>query len=322
MGRSEDARQRAMRHPQAQAWWREMDCGFTQVADVFEECLYEALSAFTRAEMEAFVAAARELARLGRGPEPVLAFLEGWPSAAAAVGTAALDDVMSLVRALQASPNGSAIAPLLQTLAAVARRLGSREQLAGYLELARELMARTTGSLHGRQAMTASAGLPAFFGQAPQLVEQLPLAGLRQWVEYGLRHYARQPQQQADYFDLKLADSRAVMQRERRGTLLADVERQLDCTLRALWRDPQPIIPYSNAYHALRQITPYHDSLGVRLPDALEARNGVAAIDRYRATLAHMAGHRRWSRPLIADNWSPFQRLAVEFLEDARIDCL
>jgi nitric oxide reductase NorD protein len=38
--------------------------------------------------------------------------------------------------------------------------------------------------------------------------------------------------------------------------------------------------------------------------------------------LAHAAGHRRWSRPQVADNLSPLQRLAVETFEDARIDHL
>jgi len=317
-----DARKRAMHHPQVQAWWREMDCGFTPVADVFEECLYEALTAFSKREMDDYVAAAKTLSRLGRGPEPVLAFLEAWPSAAAAVGTAALEDVMATARTLQASPNGHAIAPLLQTLAPVARRLASREQLAFYLDIARELMARTTGSIHGRHATLASPGLPVFFRQAPQLVEQLPMAGLKNWVDYGIRHYGDHPQQQEDYFKLALADSRAVLQRERHGTLFADAERRLDLYLRALWRDPQPLIPYSNAYHALRRIVPYYDGLGMRLPDVYDARAGVSGLDRYRATLAHMVGHRRWSSPQIADNWSPFQRLAVEFLEDARIDCL
>ncbi len=322
---SADARKRIMHHPQVQTWWRKMDCGFAQVADVFEECLYEALASFSKKEMDDYVAAAKALSRLGRGPEPVLAFLEAWPSVAAAVGTASLEDVMTTVRALQASPNGHAIAPFLQTLAPVARRLGSRERLAFYLDIARELMARTTGSIHGGHAThptIPSPGLPAFFRQAPQLVEQLPMAGLKNWVDYGIRHYGDHPQQQEDYFKLALADSRAVLARERHGTLFADAERRLDLYLRALWRDPVPLIPYSNAWHELRQIVPYYDSLGMRLPDVLDARNGISGLARYRATLAHMAGHRRWSQPLIADNWSPFQRLAVEFLDDARIDCL
>ncbi|PWB57478.1 MAG: hypothetical protein C3F18_04050, partial [Nitrosomonadales bacterium] len=48
----------------------------------------------------------------------------------------------------------------------------------------------------------------------------------------------------------------------------------------------------------------------------------ISGLDRYRAVLAHMVGHRRWTEAQIADNWSPFQRMAVEFFEDARIETL
>ena len=58
------------------------------------------------------------------------------------------------------------------------------------------------------------------------------------------------------------------------------------------------------------------------MPDVLDDDRGVSGLDRYRAVLAHMVGHRRWSTPQIADNWSPFQRMAVEFFEDCRIETL
>ncbi|MDK9726104.1 MAG: VWA domain-containing protein [Sterolibacteriaceae bacterium MAG5] len=311
-----------MQHPQVRDYWIAVDCGFPQVGEVFEECVYEALTSFSQAEMDAYIEAARFLGKMGRGPEPILAFLEEWPSIAGTVGTAALPAVMTAVRALQKSPNSAAIAPLLQTLAAVARRLQSQDQLQAYLDIALDLMARTTGSIHGRHATFASPGLPGLFRQAPRLLDLLPLAGLKNWVDYGIRNYGRHPERQAEYFDLGTADSRAVLQRERRGTLFADVERKLDLTLRALWGDSDQLVPYSTAFHELRQPVPYYDKLGLRVPDVYEDRAGVSGLDRYRAVLAHMAGHRRWSEAQVADNWSPFQRMAVEFFEDARIDTL
>jgi hypothetical protein len=229
---------------------------------------------------------------------------------------------MDFVRAMQKSPNGPAITPFLQSLAAVARRLQSLEQLQAYLDIARDLMARTTGSIHGHHATIPSPGLPDFFAQAARLAELLPLAGLRNWVDFGIRNYGHHPERQREYFSLASADSRAVLQRERHGTLFLDVERQLDFYLRALWQDPAVLVPYSTAFHELRQPIPYYDPLGLRVPDVLDDARGVAAIDRYRAVLAHMAGHRRWSQPQVADNWSPFQRMAVEFFEDARVDAL
>ncbi len=313
-------------HPQVQTYWYELDCGFKQVAEVFEECVFEALSIFNRAQMKAYLDAARVLGKLGRGPEPMLAFLEEWPSVVAAVKGDPLEPVMNFVRAMQKSPNGPAIAPFLQTLAAVARRQPSLDQLQGYIDIARDLMARTTGSIHGFQQTIPSPGLPEFFAHASKLLELLSLRGLRNWTEYGIRNHANHPERQAEYFRLASPDSRAVMQRERRGTLFHDVERQLDLYLRALWNEPEVLVPYSTIHDAIRQPVPYYDKLGMRVPDVFDDAHGplgtVRGIDRYRAALAHMVGHRRWSAPLIADNWSPFQRMAVEFFEDARIDTL
>ena len=135
------------RHPQTQACWKALDCRFQQVADVFEECLYEALASLSRPGVEAYVEAARTLGKLGRGADPVLAFLEGWPQVAEAVGEASLPALMALVAAIQKSPNGPALVPLLQTLAPVARRLRAAQPMARYLAIAADLMARTTGSV-------------------------------------------------------------------------------------------------------------------------------------------------------------------------------
>ena len=321
-----DARKRAMMHPQVQTYWYEVDCGFQPVADVFEECVYEALATFSKAQMKAYLEAARVLGKLGRGPEPMLAFLEEWPSVTAAIGGDVLAPVMDFVRAMQKSPNGKAIAPFLQTLAAVARRLQSLDQIQFYLDIARNLMVRTTGSIHGHHTTFPSPGLPEFFAQAPTLANLLSMAGLKNWVEYGIRNYGNHPERQIDFFKLQSADSRAVLQRERHGTLFADVERKLDLYLRALWRDSELLVPYSTAFDELRKPVPYYDKLGMRVPDVfgdVASPNGtVSGLDCYRAVLAHMVGHRRWSVPQIADNWSPFQRMAVEFFEDCRIETL
>jgi len=51
-------------------------------------------------------------------------------------------------------------------------------------------------------------------------------------------------------------------------------------------------------------------------------RAGIAGINRYRALLAHIAAHQRWTTAIIADNYSPFQRIAIEALEDSRVEYL
>ena len=312
----------AYEHPLMKAYWKQLNSGFPQVREVFEDCMVEALAVLSRDGLSAYLDAAGTIGRLGRGVEPILAFMEEWPSVAQALGEDALPAVMQTIQAMQKSPNGKAIAPFLQTLAPVARRQHSLEQLHHYLDIALELMQRTTGSIHGHHTTFPSPGLPHFFQQAPFLFAQLSMAGVRNWVEYGIRNYGKHPERQEEYFALKSADSRAVLQRERHGVLFADVERRLDLYMRGLWQDAEQLVPYSTAFDELRKPVPYYDKLGMRVPDVFDSSNGISGIDRYRAVLAHMVGHRRWTTPIVADNYSPFQRMAVEFFEDCRIETL
>ena len=305
------------------AWRERLGCRFPAVDEIFDDCLAAAQEQLTPVGLAAYVDRARWFGGLGRGAEPVLAFLEAWPEVARHAGEASLAALDLAAQAFQKSPNGPALAPLLQTLPAVARRLRSPELLGGYLGLTVELMQRTSVSIHGRQLTGASASLPTFLRQAPLLLAQVPLDGLRRWVAEGLRLHGSHPPRLTDFFALGTADARALLARERRGTLLVDVERRLELTLQALWGETLPLVPLAVRvadpedlpWPALQQ-----EALG--LPEVLEPLHGVAPLQRYRAMLAHLAMHRRCSTPLVADNLSPLQRLAVECLEDARIDTL
>ncbi len=309
-------------HPLMKGYREQLSCGFPQVAEVFEDCMAEALSVLSKEGIHAYLEYARFLCKMGRGVEPVLIFLEEWPSIAATLGESALPALSDFIRKMWKSPNGRAIAPFLQSLAATARRLHSQEQMQDYMNLALAFMERTTGSIHGIHTTFASPGLPEFFKQSPYLLNQVSIAGLKNWVEYGIRNYGDHPERQRDYFSLQSADSRAMLQKERHGTLLVDNERKLDLYLRGLWREDARFVPYSLKFDELRKPIPYYDKLGIRLPDVFDDRNGVAGIDRYRAVLAHIVGHRRWTTAIFADNYSPFQRMTIEFLEDSRVEYL
>jgi uncharacterized protein YegL len=149
----------------------------------------------------------------------------------------------------------------------------------------------------------------------------LTVDGFARWADYGARHYVDHPDRQRDYFTLALPDSRAVLQRERPGTLFATVARQLELTLRALWPDAVPLQAFATGLDDAQSI-PWMTADGLCLPDVYDTYNSTSGLDRYRAALAHLAAHRCWSQPLVADNLSPLQRLTVECLEDGRIDHL
>ena len=320
-----------------ESYWEQLDCGFPRVAEVFPDCMRNALNKLSVDGIAAYIEHARFLGKMGRGAEPILIFLEEWPDVAGQVGEDSLIDIMLFIRKMGKSPNSKAITPFLQSLAVTARRLPTRDQLSDYLSIALDMMERTTGSVHGIHQTFPSPGLPEMFKQISALLGQLSLGGLKQWVDYGVRYYDDHPDRQIEYFSLQSADSRAVLQRERHGTLLVDNERKLAMYLRGLWQDDDLLLPYSSAYDELRKPIPYYDKLGIRLPDVYDdfvppspsgvggeedEQRRVSGLDRYRATLAHIVGHRRWTTAIIADNMSPFQRMAAEFLEDSRVEYL
>ncbi len=300
-----------------------LKCSFGQLEDVFEECISDALRQLSNQGVEEYLKGASLICMIGRGFEPVLVYLEEMPTVAHHVGESSLNLVSQTVWDFSRSPNGKAIPPFLDTIADAARRLGSEDSFKHYIEVLVDLAERTSRSIHNNQNATIpSPGLPEVLKHMPYLLSQLSLEGLKNWIDYGVRNYNLRPDHQAAYFSIQSADSKAILQRERHGTLFMDKERSLDMYLKGLWNEEERFVPYSLGFDELRKPRPYYDHLGIRIPDVYDDRNGVSGIDRYRATIAHIAAHRRWTDAIVADNFSPFQRVAIEILEDSRVELL
>jgi hypothetical protein len=314
--------------PELLAFRNKLKCSFEQIDDVFEACILDAQARLTNQGVEDYLKGASLICMIGRGVEPVLQFMEVIPELAGKLGEDVINQVSDGVWEVSRTPNGIAIPPFMATLQEAGRRLGSQEQFTRYMEILFDMMERTTGSIHGHHTTMPSPGLPDLLNQMPYLLSQISLDGLRNWIDYGIRNYNNHPERQIDYFTLQSADSRAMLQRERHGTLFADNERNLSLYLQALWQDKDYLVPYSTGFDELRQPVPYYDKLGMRIPDVYDdvvdsdGNTLVTGINRYRAVLAHMVAHRRWSSQMIADNFSPFQRISIEILEDSRVEYL
>jgi nitric oxide reductase NorD protein len=310
-----------------ESYRQQLKCSFEQLDDVFEDCMEEAFVSLSNQGLEDYLKGASLVCMIGRGFEPVLVYLEEMPQVAKKLGENSLKIVSQAVWDLSRTPNGNSIPPFLNSIAEASRRLGSEELFQKYIDILFNLAEKTTGSIHGHHTTIPSPGLPLLLNNIPYLLNQLSLEGLQNWVDYGIRNYPDHPQRQEDFFSIQSADSRAILQRERHGTLFIDNERKLSLYLKALWDQKIYMIPYSTGFDELRKPIPYYDNLGVRIPDVVDdikTASGatVPGIDRYRAILAHIAAHHCWSKPIIADNLSPFQRIAVETFEDSRVEYL
>ncbi len=300
-----------------------LKCNFPQLEDVYDDCMDEAVASLSEQGLKDYLAGASLVCMIGRGFEPVLVYLEEVPQIARTVGEQACKQISQCVWDMTRTPNGTSILSFLQALPEAARRLGSEESFDLFIKIIFDYMEETTGSIHGIHTTIPSPALNDLLEKTPYLLSQLSLAGVKNWVDYGVRYYNNHPERQKDYFSLQSADSKAILQRERHGTLFYDNERRLNMYLKSMWDDKEQLVPYSSGFDELRKPMPYFDPLGIRIPDVLDdTENGVSGLDRYRATLAHMAAHRRWSTKIVVDNYSPFQRVGIECLEDCRVDTL
>ena len=299
-----------------------LKCNFKQLDECFDDYIKDALRNLSNDGVNRYLDGASKICMIGRGWEPVSIYLEEMPQMVKRLDETLLDTVSTAVWDMSRTPNGNAIPAFMQCLPAASRRLGSIEQIDKFLAIIFAMMEKTTKSIHGHHATIPSPGLTDLLNQSPYLLSQLSLKGLKNWVDYGVHNYNQNPDRQRDFFSLQSADSRAMLQRERHGTLYMDNERKLDMYLRSMWQDESYFVPYSKGFDELRKPVPYYDQLGIRIPDVYDDLKGVSGLDRYRVTLAHIAAHRRWSTTLIADNFSPFQRIAIEHLEDSRVEYL
>jgi len=305
-----------------QVYRDQLKCGFTQLDEVFADCMEEAQAVFSEQGVQDYLSGASLVCMIGRGVEPVLIYLEEMPQIVQNTDESMINTISKCVWDFSRTPNGKSILPFLQSIPEAARRLGSTEQLQHYIDVIFDMMKRTTRSIHGHVDTIPSDGLPELLNQTTYLLSQLSIEGIKNWIDYGANNYRNHPERQKDYFSLQSADSKAVFHRERHGTLFTDNERKLNLYMHGLWQDHDHFVPYSLGFDELRAPKPYYDSLGIRVPDVYDDREGISGINRYRATIAHIAAHRRWGNALIADNFSPFQRIAIEIFEDARVEYL
>ena len=296
--------------PETQIWRDRLNSTVKRIDDIFEDALHSAQSVLDDDGLKAWLAGADRVAALGRGTELVLIFLDEIPEVVRHSEPEMIPEIAATTAFLSEYAVRGAYAPFLATLPAIARRLNSAESLRGWLKLVKEMV------------LNAKEGTTALVERAPYLFGQLSMAGVANWITYGIRVYSDHPHRLPDYFSLQSADAKAMLVKERNGTLFMDHERQLNLFARAFWDEDAEFRPYSEAFESERKPRPHLDRQGLHIPDVYEDWNGVSGINRYRAMASHMMAHKMWSEPFLADNYSVFQHICIEVFEDARVEHL
>ena len=274
--------------------------------DTVEASFHEAARVMSAQGLADLMEGAKGLCNLGRGHDLVLAFLENMPAVAKECGEDVIRDCVAAAMKLSSMTSGEVIALLFASLPTAARRLGDPELLRGYLQLIHQLSAK------------AARGLRPMLGVSDELLSKLTLSGLRRWANFGADAYRRDLPNLTRYFALESADSKKMLQQERRGTLFIDAQRKLNFYLRALWGRDFFLRPTAADYEGFR---PYIDAHVLHLPDAVDDTAGVKGHDLYRAMTAHLAAHIAYSKAAIsAEQLSQAQMFFIGLVEDARVE--
>ena len=277
-----------------------------EVKEVLRSTFQEASRVMSPAGLQDYLDGAKALSGLGRGSSLVITYLEEMPLVAKECGEDIVKDCTTAAMKLSSMTSGEVIALLFCSLPTASRRLGDAELLRGYLTLIHQL------------ASTASRGLRPMLNHIDELLSKLTLSGLRRWANFGAQAYRRDYNNLTAYFNLESKDSRAVLQKERRGTLFIDTQRKLNFYLRALWGRDFFLRPTGADYTDFR---PYIESRIFHMPDAVDDLGDVSGLLLYRATAAHMASHLFYtSERISAEQLSPAQMFFIGFLEDARVE--
>ncbi|RUM79816.1 MAG: VWA domain-containing protein, partial [Candidatus Thioglobus sp.] len=234
-----------------------------EVRDVLDATFQDAARVISPAGLKDYLDGAKALCDLGRGNDLVVTYLEVMPQMAKECGEDIIPDCVTAAMKASSMTSGEVIILLLSTLPNVARHLGDAQLVRGYLTLIHQL------------ASTASRGLRPMLMHIDGLLSKLTLSGLRRWAQFGAKAYRRDYNNLTSYFSLESADSRAMLEKERRGVLFIKVQRKLNFYLRALWGRDFFIRPTGAEYTDFR---PYVQDRILYVPDALDDIEGIEGL--------------------------------------------
>lgn len=275
----------------------------------------DAAKVFSARGLDNYVKGAAALRGLGRGAELVNAWIDSAPQVAQEVGEDVVGELASTALMLASKTSGAVIERVLGTAPTAARRLADGALFMQYLQFLNTLVAQ------------APRGLRPMLGQLDALFAQLTLGGLRRWATWGAQAHRTNYEEQVRYFGLDSKESLAMLQQERKGTLLVDVQRRINMYLRALWGRDFYMKPTAGDFENRDGYRPFIEDYFIHLPDALDAVHGpsgpVDAVQCYRAAAAHAAAHVVFTRqPMSAEGLSPWQMAVMGVVEDARVESL
>ena len=265
----------------------------------------------SEAGLEIYVRGLTKLKVNGAGWAPLVSYLRQVPFVVAALNERVLPSLIETALRVGERAGSVALDQFFATNVLAARKLGDESAFREYLRLIGEVSA------------ISPAVLPLLFDHLPLLLDGLTVAGLKHWIQVGLRTHSRDADAQKKYFSLDSKDAIAMLKLGGEGTLFSNVHRRLQLYLRALWGHEWIMHPKSKKDLAIHNHRPFIDGETIYLPDAYGGKKIGSGTELYRAAAAHAAAHLTFSNARFkVGNYKPIKIAVVSLLEDARVEAL
>lgn len=259
--------------------------------------------------LDTWLRGADALVQIGRGDGTIRAWIEVMPEVARDLGEDVLADMAGACLGFASRTSGGVIEQIIDTAPFVARRLGDAELFASYLRFLEHILAR------------APRVMRPLLEHMAELLDVLTLGGLRRWADWGIDAHRTEYAELERFFSLQTESACAMLQAERKGVVLVDVQRRLAMYLRALWGRDFMLVPTAGDFETRAGLRPFAAEYKLHLPDALDDWQGIPALDIYRAQAAHLAAHfAAMETPISAEGLVPLQMTCVGLIEDARAE--
>ncbi len=271
----------------------------------------EAVRVLSPRGLDNWLKGAIALQQMGRGGDIVANWIEEVPAVAREVGEDVIPDFAQQCLMFASRTSGAVIELIIATAPLAARRLGDPGLFRAYLQLLNVLLGQ------------AARGLRPMLENLDPLLSVLTLGGLRRWALWGAQAHRTNFDEQVRYFGLQSEEAKAMLQKERKGTLFVDVHRRIGMYLRALWGRDFFMRPTAGDFDSREGFKPFIADYFLHLPDAYDDWEDVPGLDLYRAAAAHCAAHVvATTAPIDADRLNALQQACVGLIEDARVESL
>ncbi|MCO8145145.1 VWA domain-containing protein [Rhodovulum tesquicola] len=278
---------------------------------ILDQCWPDAIRVLSPRGLDNWLKGAVALGHMGRGDHIVRTWIEVVPTLARDLGEDIIPDFAQTLLGFASRTSGAVIERVIATAPVASRRLSDPDLFRAYLQLLNQLLAQ------------APRGLRPMLEHLEDLLDVLTLGGLRRWANWGAQAHRTNFEELTRYFGLESAESQAVLQKERKGTLFVDIHRRIGMYLRALWGRDFLMRPTAGDFESREGARPFIADWFLHLPDAYDDWNGVAGLDLYRAAAAHAAAHVVATTAAIqGDGLNALQQACIGLIEDARVEML